>query len=74
MSLNLTFLESMLIAAIVCLIAAVAVPQPRARLTRYPLQDRSALEECRRTSESALRRMACAEQLARLRQTPAPLR
>ncbi|HEX2385880.1 MAG TPA: hypothetical protein VHL99_04920 [Candidatus Binatia bacterium] len=66
MSIRLSFLEVILIIAVATLVAAAAAPQAPARRTSDAIQDRAALDACRRTSESELRRIACAERLARL--------
>jgi hypothetical protein len=63
MSAHLSFLEIVLLLAAASLIAAAAAPQARARRAS---EDRAALEACRRTSESELRGIACAERLAAL--------
>ena len=66
MSERLTFLEIVLFIAVAGLVAAAAASPARARRTSPAIEDRSTLETCRRTSESELRRNACAERLARL--------
>jgi hypothetical protein len=66
MSVRLSFLEIVLLIAMATLVAAAAAPQARARRVSAAIEDRAALETCRRTSESELRRIACAERLARL--------
>jgi len=55
-------LELFLAAAILSLAGTVALPHSRPHPTPPTKAD---LEECRRTSESALRRMYCSERLAR---------
>jgi hypothetical protein len=66
MSGRLSFLEIVLLIAAASLIAMAAAPQARARRAVDAIQDRAALESCRRTSESELERIACAERLTRL--------
>jgi len=64
MSARLSFLEILLLFIAAGLVAAAAAP--RARRATAAVEDRAALEACRRTSESELRRMSCAERLVRL--------
>jgi hypothetical protein len=66
MSERLSFLEIVLLIAVASLVAAAAAPQHRTRRVSASIEDRAALETCRRASESELRRIACAERLARL--------
>jgi Tfp pilus assembly protein PilE len=60
---GVSMLEFFLAVAIVCLAAAAAAPSSRQPVRVATKAD---LQECRRTSESALRRMYCAERLTRL--------